>query len=202
MRDSGSVNGWVHLGRLWTNGEPFLAMDVGLRADWRGHSDESHFDQVVEAGIEVTSLPVGTGRAVLVGGDGVVRDDSWIEVLTSDMGTVALVQASGPDYGEALSAALSFPSRDDDDGDPLSVPSGDIALFSSAVDGLGPHSTPLADPRPGPVPVEHGPPSSLAPDPGLLLRTGHTCYTLKVRWYTELGDDRFARWLLTPTTTQ
>jgi len=31
-RDTGPVRGtWVHIGRLWTNGEPFLAVDAAIR---------------------------------------------------------------------------------------------------------------------------------------------------------------------------
>jgi hypothetical protein len=35
--------------RLWTNGEPFLAMDADLRPAWRGFSNDQ-FEQVVELG--------------------------------------------------------------------------------------------------------------------------------------------------------
>jgi hypothetical protein len=71
-------NSWVHVGRLWTNGEPFLAIDTALRGDWHGYSNDD-FEQVVALGWQGTSVPVGPGRAVLVGADGVVRDDSWME---------------------------------------------------------------------------------------------------------------------------
>lgn len=66
---------WVHVGpvsRPWTNGEPFLAVDAALRGAWRGYSNDD-CEQVITLGWQVTSVPVGTGRAVLVGGDGVVR---------------------------------------------------------------------------------------------------------------------------------
>jgi hypothetical protein len=192
MRES-----WAHVGRLWTNGEPFLALDAALREAWRGASDDE-FDKIVELGPDVTSVPVGPGSAALVGGDGVVRDDSWIEVFQAAHGPIAIVQASGPDYPHALARALDHPSTDDEDGCALHVRSGTLALFSAAVDGAGPHSTPLLAARPGPVPPVHGPPSR-GVDPGLLLSTTHTAYKLKVRWYTELDENnRFARWLLIP----
>jgi hypothetical protein len=70
---------WVHVGRLWTNGEPFLAVDAVLRDAWHGFSNND-YDQVVTLGQEDTSVPVGTRRGFLVGADGVVRDDSWMEV--------------------------------------------------------------------------------------------------------------------------
>jgi hypothetical protein len=194
MRDS-----WVHVGRLWTNGEPFLAIDAALRGAWQGASN-GDFEQVVALGWQDTSVPVGTGRAVLVGADGVVRDDSWIEVFESEAGLVAIVQAAGPDYPDALARALDYPVTDAEDGYELRVSSGEIAVFSAAYDGAGPHSQPLVSARPGPVPADHGFPPHKT-DPGLLISAPHTRYKLKVRWYTTPNDDNcFARWLLIPAT--
>lgn len=188
---------WAHVGRLWTNGEPFLALDAALREAWHGFSDDE-FDRIIELGQQDTSILVGKERAALVGGDGVVRDDSWIEVFQAASGTVAIVQASGEDYADALARALDYPTAQDDDGATLNVRSGTLAIFSAAVDGAGPHSMPLLAAQPGPVPTVHGPPSR-GVDPGLLLATAHTTYKLKVRWYTELDEDScFARWLLIP----
>jgi hypothetical protein len=183
---------WVHVGRLWTNGEPFLAVDAALRDAWRGLT-EDHFDQVVELAQHETSISVGAGRAVLVGGDGVVRDDSWMEVFTSADGTIAIVQASGSNYPHALADALNHPHTEDEPGDTLIVGSGELAIFSAADDGTGPYSVPLLPAEPGPVPLVHGPPSRQA-DPGLLLQTGNSKYRLKIRWYTRLDDNScFAR---------
>jgi hypothetical protein len=114
-RDTEPMRGsWVHIGRLWTNGEPFLAVDAALRDAWHGCSNDDEFDQLVELGPENTSIPVGAGRAVLVGGDGVVRDDSWIEVFEAASGLVAIVQAAGPDYPGALARALDHPDAEDE----------------------------------------------------------------------------------------
>jgi hypothetical protein len=188
---------WVHIGRLWTNGEPFLAVDAALRDAWHGFSNDE-FDQIVELGLEDTSVPVGDGRAVIVGADGVVRDDSWIEVFEAASGLLAIVQASGPDYPDVLARALDHPDAEDEVGDTLHVSSGELAVFSAAADGSGPYSMPLLPARPGPVPPVHGPPAR-EEDPGLLLSTAHTAHELKVRWYTELDEDNcFARWLLIP----
>jgi hypothetical protein len=108
-RHTGSVGDrWVHIGRLWTNGEPFLAVDAAIRGAWQGSSNDD-YDQVVTLSLEDTSIPVGTGRALLVGADGVVRDDSWMEVLESEAGLVAIVQAAGPDYPGALAGACPGP---------------------------------------------------------------------------------------------
>ena len=88
---------WEHIGRLWTNGDPFLAVDAVLRSAWRGFSNDD-YDLVVTLSLEyATSVPLGAGRGLLVGADGVVGDDSWMEVFTSKTGCIAVVQASGPD---------------------------------------------------------------------------------------------------------
>lgn len=188
---------WAHIGRLWTNGEPFLAVDAPLRGTWHGYSNDD-YEQVTTLGWQDTSVPVGTGRALLVGGDGVVRDDSWIEVFETETGLVAIVQASGPDYPDVLARALGYPAAEDQDGDGLKVSSGELTIFSAAIDGTGPHSGPLVNAKPGPVPPVHGPPSR-GVDPGLLISTSHTGYKLKVRWHTKLDEDNcFARWLLIP----
>ena len=188
---------WIHVGRLWTNGGPFLAVDAALRDAWHGFSNDE-FDQVIGLGPQDASIPVGAGRAALVGGDGVVRDDSWIEVFAAASGLVALVQASGRDYPDVLARALDYPAAEDEDGDTLKVGSGELAIFDAALDGSGPHSMPLLPARPGPVPPVHGPPSRET-NTGLLLSAAHTAYSLKVRWYTKLGDENcFARWLLIP----
>jgi hypothetical protein len=188
---------WIHVGRLWTNGEPFLAVDAAFRDAWQGFSN-AEFDQVVGLGPQHTSIPVGAGRAVVVGGDGVVRDDSWIEVFEAASGRVAFVQASGLDYRDVLARALDYPDAGDEDGDTLTVSSGELAIFSTALDGAGPHSMPLLTAQPGPVPPVHGLPFR-GMDPGLLCSTVHTAYKLKVRWYTEFDEGNcFARWLLIP----
>lgn len=149
-------------------------------------------------GPQDTGIPVGAGRAVLVGGDGVVRDDSWIEVFEAAGGLVAIVQASGPNYPDVLARALGYPDVADEDGDMLKVSSGELAIFSAAVDGAGLHSTPLITARPGPAPPVHGPPSREVYS-GILLSTAHSAYKLKARWYTRLDEDNcFARWLLIP----
>jgi hypothetical protein len=188
---------WIHVGRLWTNGGPFLAVDAALRDAWHGYSNDD-FGQVIELGHQQASIAVGAGWAVLVGGDAVVRDDSWIEVFESAGGLVAIVQACGPDYPGVLARALDYPDVGDELGDMLKVSSGEFAIFSAEADGAGPYSGPLLTAQPGPVPPVHGPPSGEV-DPGLLFRTTHTAYQLKVRWYTELDDDScFTRWVLIP----
>ncbi|HEY3958848.1 MAG TPA: hypothetical protein VGM53_36260 [Streptosporangiaceae bacterium] len=188
---------WTHVGRLWTNGDPFLAVDAALRDAWHGFSKRD-YDQVVRLGSQDTSIPVGTGRAVLVGGDALVRDDSWIEVFEGATGLVAIVQAAGPDYPDVLSRALDYPDAGDEDGDTLTVSSNQVAIFSAAVDGTGPYSNGLHIFQPGPVPLVHGPPSREV-NQGLLFSTAHTAYKLKGRWHTELdANNCFARWLLIP----
>lgn len=143
-------------------------------------------------------MAVGVGRAAVVGADGVVRDDSWMEVFEAEDGAIAVVQASGPDYPYVVQGALHYPDVGDNLGDRLAVGSGELAVFSAASDGDGPYASPLVRARPGLVPSTHGRPPDGA-DPGILLTTKTTTFTLKVRWYTQLDDENcFARWLLLP----
>jgi hypothetical protein len=109
------------------------------------------------------------------------------------------VQASGPDYSDALTRAVEYPDADDEDGGTLNVSSGELAIFSAAADGAGSYSMPLLTARPGTVPPVHGPPPWREADSGLLFSSARTAYGLKVRWYSELDEDNcFARWLLIP----
>jgi hypothetical protein len=189
---------WTHAGRIWTNGEPFLAMDAPLREHWHGGTDEDAYETLCHLGWEHTSVPVGPGRAALVSTDGVVGDEGWLEVFTAGHGALAVVQVSGTDYGSLLAAALGFPADEDTPGDVIEVGSGGLALFSAALDGTGPDGAELVPASPGPSPVLR-PPTSRRVEPGLLLAVDKGAYTLRVRWYTELGDDGcFARWLLLP----
>jgi len=198
---------WVHVGRLWTDGQTFLAIDAALRGAWQGASNDDFekviIDQVIALGRQDTSIPVGTGRAVLVGADGAVRDDSWMEVFESETGIVAIVQASGlPDYPEVLARALGYPDTDDLDGDTLKVASGEIAIFDAGLDGTGPDSGTFASARPGPVPPVYRPLAYGQPRPpdGLLMPAPHAEYKLKIRWKTWLDEHNcFARWLLIPS---
>jgi hypothetical protein len=191
----------MHVGRLWTNGEPFLAVDAALRDAWFGFSQDQ-YSQVAGLGPQDASITVGTGRAAVVGTDAVVRDDSWMEVFEAAGGQVAIVQAAGPGYPDVLARALKYPDADDEDGGTLDVPSGELAIFSAAADGAGPYSVPLLTARPATMPPVHGPPPSAKADPGLLFPSARTAYGLKVRWYTELDQHNcFARWLLIPAGT-
>ena len=147
----------MHIGRLWTNGEPFLAVDAALRDAWHGFSNDQ-FGRVVELGPQDTTVRVGSGRAAVVGADGVVRDDSWMEVFAAASGQIAIIQAAGPDYPDLLARVHDYPQVDDDDGGMLEVSSGELVIFSAAADGAGPYSMPLFTARPGVVPPVHGPP--------------------------------------------
>ncbi len=198
-RDTGVVrNDWDHVGRLWSNGEQFLAIDSAGLSDWRGNTD-GEFDRTVHLTWRETGLTVGSRMAALVGGDGVVGDDSWVEVFRGESGALAFVQAEGPDYRRVLAAALEYPDDQDLEGVMIEVRSGELAVFTAAADGDGEFASPFGQVRPGPVPAKHdSPPRGV--DPGLLIGTdGVTVYRLKVRWYTTLDDEScFARWLLMP----
>ena len=108
-----------------------------------------------------------------------MRDDSWMEVFEAAGGQVAIVQAAGPDYPDALGRALEYPDADDEDGGTLNVPGGELAIFSAAADGTGPYSMPLLTARPGTVPSVHGPPAAGKVDPGLLFPSARTAYGSK-----------------------
>jgi hypothetical protein len=142
--DTGPVHGpWEHIGRLWTNGDPFLAVDAALRSAWHGFSNDDYDLVATLSPEEDTSVPVGAGRGILVGADGVVGDDSWMEVFTTKSGCIAVVQASGPDYPGILARALAYPVEDNQDDHPLTVHSGQLAIFGAAADGTERYSGPL-----------------------------------------------------------
>ena len=50
----------MHVGRLWTNGEPFLAVDAALRDTWHGYSNDD-YDQISALGWQDTSIPSAAG---------------------------------------------------------------------------------------------------------------------------------------------
>lgn len=99
---------WTHIGRLWTNGGPYLVVDSGLRHLWLGFSEDEYFDRVVDLGAEEAAITLGHETAAVVGADGAVRDESWMEVFESTDGTIAIVQASGDGNLQALAAALRY----------------------------------------------------------------------------------------------
>ncbi|MFB9415962.1 hypothetical protein [Dactylosporangium matsuzakiense] len=191
-------DGWAYIGRLWTNGEPYLAVDSGIRHRWQGFSQDEYFDRIVALGPEETGVLIGDQMAAVVGADGVVRDDSWMEVFDSSDGTIAIVQASGEDYPHTLGAALRYAEDPAHPCTLITIHSGELAIFSAACDGTGEHSMTLLPARAGDAPTEHGKPSR-EPDTGLLVTARSTTYRVTARSYTELDDSScFARWLLTP----
>jgi hypothetical protein len=187
---------WMRIGRFWTNGEHFLAVDSALRSAWRGYGNDDYEKLILTLSGETGGVPVGAGRAALVG-DGTVRDDSWIEAFQTRTGLVAFVQADGPDYPSALASALGYPTSGDQDCGELVASSGQLSVFSAGFDGSGPYSCSWAEARPGPAPAVHGGPFR-GSSTGLLISASRTRYVIKVRWHTELGEDHFARWLLIP----
>jgi hypothetical protein len=190
--------GWTHIGRLWTNGEPYLAADFGIRHLWLGFTEDEYFDRIVDLGPEEISIPLGGEAAALVGGDGVVRDDSWMEVFESVDGVIAIVQASGTDYQRVIADALEFAEAPAEAHAFINTPSGQLAIFSAACDGAGERAMSLLPPQAGSIPVEHGPPSR-ENDTGLHLPVGSARYRVEAWSYTKLGDSGcFARWLLIP----
>ncbi|HCT77919.1 MAG TPA: hypothetical protein DGG94_16510 [Micromonosporaceae bacterium] len=182
---------WVHVGRLWTNGEPYLAMDSVLLPRWRGWSDDSYNKMIVPLPQEVNAVVVGDRAVAVVG-----VDEGWIEVFCAEDDRVALVQGSG---GSKLHEALAHPEDGDLDGGTIEVTKGYLALLNAAIDGTGQYSGELVEAQPGRVPDARALSPSDEPDPGgLLLQVRPGVYRLRVRWMTQLADgSSFARWSLT-----
>ena len=191
---------WTHVGTLWTNGQPFLALDSALLSAWRGYSDE-HYDRLVHRGPEVTSIAVDTGTAALISTDGTVYDEGWLQVYRADGPRIAVVQAAGRDYAKALATALAYPAAEDEPGDTVSITSSTLVILDACIDGDGEHSAPILPEAPGPSPTHwsrYG--TEFAETGGLRLTVPPSTYRLSVRWLTEVPDTDvcFARWILQP----
>jgi hypothetical protein len=191
---------WTHIGTVWTNGQPFLALDESLLPAWRGYSDE-HYDRLVHLGPDVTSVTVGPGTAALISTDGTVYDEGWLQVYRADGPRIAVVQAAGRDYAQALTTALEYPDNEDEPGDTVGITSGTLVLLDACIDGAGEYSAPIQSEAPGPSPT-HWPryDNELADTGGLRLNAPTDTYRLSVRWLTEVPgtDVCFARWILQP----
>jgi len=192
------LRAWTHVGRCWTNGEPFLALDETLLPEWRGESAGAYEDLVPRLDYALTGIPVGPGTAGLVLTDPEIGDEGWLEVFRADDGSVAVVQANAGDYRGTLDAALSFPATDDQEGDVVPVPSGRLAFVSAALDGAGEDGAFLLPESPGPTPESDHLDDDASTDASPLLVVPPGSFRLSVRWRTELYEDAaFARWLLT-----
>ncbi|MGY2084773.1 hypothetical protein [Blastococcus sp. SYSU DS0539] len=189
---------WTHVGRCWTNGEPFLALDDTLLPAWRGLSDQAYEALAPQLDYQLTGIPVGAGTAALVLTDPEVGDEGWLEVFRADDGSIAVVQVNAGDYRGTLDAALAFPTADDQPGDVVDVPSGRLAFISAALDGTGEDGAFLLPESPGPMPDSDVLADDAATDASPLLVVPPGTFRLSVRWRTELYEDAtFARWLLT-----
>lgn len=125
----------------------------------------------------------------------------WLHLarIRADGPQIAVVQAAGPDYAAALSAALAYPDDQDEPGDSITISSGTLILLDACIDGEGEYSAPLLPENPGPTPT-HRPrfDTRLAETGGLRLTVPPSTYCLSVRWLTEVPgtDVYFARWIL------
>jgi len=171
-----------------------LVADSLVAAGWHGY-DETEYERVIDRPQGVDAFAVGAGAGVLIG-DGVVRDDSWIEVFASSDGGFAAVQAAGADYAATLRAALAV-AQDYETGPTLLAPSGTVVVISSASDGSGDDAQPLAPARPGPDPRDHPWPDAGA-EYGLSIEVPAGSYAVSGTWYTELADGCYARWRFLP----
>jgi hypothetical protein len=120
------------------------------------------FDELVDLGSEATRIPVGGGFAGIIG-DGSVNDEGWIEVFQSGRDRLAVLHVSGQPYDHALKDALAYPTDADTHGGTLTLPGGELALFSSALDEVRDNSVPLVWASPGPTPKAYRPASMSTP---------------------------------------
>jgi hypothetical protein len=195
----GGMRSWTHVGRCWSNGEPFLALDADLLPGWSGETDGDFERLVPDLDHDLTTIPVGDGRAALVLTDADVGDEGWLEVFRADDGAVAVLQVSAEDYPTALESALAVPEDAGDPGDHVAVPSGRLALISAALDGAGVQAAPLAPEAARPLPASAAYDERQDDDGGPLLRATAHGFRIWVQWRTELaGGALFARWLLSP----
>lgn len=190
---------WTHVGRCWSNGEPFLVLDADLLPDWSGETG-GHYERLVpDLDYALTSIPVGAGRAAVVLTDAEIGDEGWLEIFRSDDGSVAVLQVLADDYPAALTAALAHPEAAADPGDHVAVPSGRLAFISAALDGAGVQAAPLAPESRRPLPASGDYDERQDDSGGPLLRATAHGFRLWVTWMTALGEDAsFARWFFTP----
>ncbi|WP_104523885.1 hypothetical protein [Blastococcus atacamensis] len=188
---------WTHVGRFWTNGEPFLALDEDLLPAWHGLSGQAYEALVPHLTYELTSIPVGAGSAAVVLTDPEISDEGWLEVFRAHDGSIAVVQVNAEDYRGVLELALRYPTTGDQQGDAVTVTSGRLAFVSAALDGTGDDGALLMPESPGPTPSS----DADVPDDGSpLLVVPPGSFRLSVLWRTELTEDAvFARWLFTRT---
>ena len=186
----------MHVGSLWTNGEPYLAMDSVLLPQWRGWSDDSYNTLIVPLSQEHNTIVIGDRAVAVVGADSEVVDEGWLDVFCSGDDQVTLVQCGG---GARLLEALTYPEDGDLDGGTVEVTKGYLALLNAAIDGTGQYSGELVEAQPGPVPDTRALVRGDEPDPGgLLLQARPGVYRLRVRSMSHLADgSSFARWSLT-----
>jgi hypothetical protein len=184
---------WTHIGRVWTNGEQLLLMDRFYLHGWQGDEEQVH--DLGKLDWSVTTMDVGWGTAAIVATDGTVCDAGWLEVFQYRK-SIAIVQAMGDPYRRALGKALAYPVDGDHVGDVISVPSGDVFLFSSALSGDGEWPEGV----PGEAPAKWEPAHlGLSAPTGLHFALPPGDYRLYVRWLTQPDEQtRFARWLLSP----
>lgn len=194
----GMPHSWTHVGRCWTNGEPFLALDGDLLPAWRGMSEQAYEALVPRLGYQLTGIPLDGGSAALVLTDPEVGDEGWLEVFRADDGSIAVVQAAAEDYRTALDTALAFPATGDQVGDVVAVPSGRLAFISAALDGTGEDGAFLLPESPGPTPHSAALDDGAATDASPLLVVAPGAFRLSVLWRTELDErSAVARWLFT-----
>ena len=138
---------------------------------------------------DLTSIPVGAGRAAVVLTDAEVTNEGWLEVCKrADDDAVAVLQVSAGDYPAAVAAALAQP-RTPRNRATTYGPQRTLAFISAALDGAGVEAAPLRPESPGPLPASGDFDERLAGAGAPLLRATAHGYRIWVQWMTELDED-------------
>jgi hypothetical protein len=194
--DRAGLSSPIHIGRIWSNGEPLLAMDASLLAAWR--SSEDQLVPIMSSGWDVTSGRIDGEDIGVVRFDATVNDSGWLELFKYANEQVVIVQAVGTPYRQVLDAALAFQSESDGNGSYVETRSGALVIWSSTLDGASDAASWLQVEEPG-VPPEDWSESSTQHKGGLKIRVKSARYRLVARSMTELWEDAsFARWKLAP----
>jgi len=133
-------------------------MDSGLVDAWDS-------DERVDLGTEATRIPVGGGFAGIIG-DGSVNDKGWIEVShRGETASPSSASAASPMTTRSRMHWPIQPTKMHTAGGTLTLPGGELALFSSALDEVRDNSMPLVGRRPGRRPGPTGRPPCPRPVP-------------------------------------
>ena len=130
------------MGQLWSNGETFFAIDRLLMPSWHGCSGGDYERLIVPLSWDAPSVLSINGLAAgLLPYDSLIYDEGWLEVFRRG-DEIAVIQCGDERYGDGLRDMLAS-TNVEEFGDPFEIPSGELALATTALDGAGSFSSPL-----------------------------------------------------------